>query len=142
MNPRDALPYLCGASYLRVPPKVKAQAEAGEMDRTRPSRIILSLRTKVQQTASGGRTKLHVLHVKRALKGVQLQPSAPELQEWQHRLGEKQSLNLAHRRQALQTLQALVTLVSPYEQVTERGSGFSGVLGQQEGRREQRGRSR
>jgi hypothetical protein len=29
-NPRKALPYLCGASYLRVSPKVKAQADAAE----------------------------------------------------------------------------------------------------------------
>lgn len=120
MNPRDALPYLCGASYLRVPPKVKAQADAGEMDRKRAARIILSRGTIVQQTASGGRTKLHVLHMKRARKAVKPQTSAPELQERQHRLGEKQSLNLAHRRQALQTLQALVTLVSPRAQSPER----------------------
>jgi len=53
MNPREAPPYLGGASYLRVPPKVKAETDAVETERTWPARITFSLRTKVQQTASG-----------------------------------------------------------------------------------------
>ena len=52
MNPRDALPYLAGASYLGVLPKVKAEAEAREANRTRSPRVPLSRRTKVQQTAT------------------------------------------------------------------------------------------
>ena len=37
----------------RVPAKVNAQVDAAETERTRPARITLSLRTIVQQTASG-----------------------------------------------------------------------------------------
>jgi hypothetical protein len=52
MNPREALPYLRGAVYLRVSPKVKAETDPMETNRTRPARIPLSWRTKVQQTTT------------------------------------------------------------------------------------------
>lgn len=52
MNPREALPYLGGAAYLRVSPKVKAESDPIETNRTRPARIPLSWRTKVQQTTT------------------------------------------------------------------------------------------
>ncbi len=51
-NSRKALPYLGGASDLRVPSKVKAEADAVEIDRTQRSGITLSQETKVLQTAS------------------------------------------------------------------------------------------
>src|SRR5271155_5139508 len=95
-NPREAPPYLFRASYLRVPPKVKAQADAVEIDRMRAARIILSRRARVLRTAPGRRTKLPGLHVKRTCKAIKPQTSAPELHERQARLREKQSLNLAH----------------------------------------------
>lgn len=44
---REAPPYLCRASYLRVPPEVKAQAKSVETDRTRLTGIILARGTKV-----------------------------------------------------------------------------------------------
>jgi len=52
MNLREALPYLGGASYLGVLPKVNAETDAIETNRTRPARIPLSRRAKVQQTAT------------------------------------------------------------------------------------------
>jgi hypothetical protein len=87
-NPRQTPPCLSRAFRTRVPAKVKAHAEAGEVHRTR------------------------VLNVKRVLKGVNLQPSAPELDERKARLCEKQSLNLFHLGQ---TLQAVVTFISSRE---------------------------
>ena len=43
---------LGGAAYLRVSPKVKAETDPTETNRTRPARIPLSWRTKVQQTTT------------------------------------------------------------------------------------------
>ena len=76
---------------------------------------------------------LQALKVKRVLKGVQLQPSAPELGERQARLRENQSLNLFSRRKALK---ALVTLVRPREQGTKvgiRGPGTAEKRGSTKG---------
>src|ERR1700692_456568 len=42
-HPRQTPPYPGGASHLCVPAKVKAQADAVEIDRTRPAGITLSL---------------------------------------------------------------------------------------------------
>jgi hypothetical protein len=126
-KPRHTPPYLGRASCPCVPAKVKTQAEAGEMDRTRPAQITLPRWTKALPTAIFQRTKLHVLNVKRALKRLQLQPSAPELDERQTGPRENQSLNLFHRRKALQ-----VTLVSSREQQTEMSRGFLGALRPQE----------
>ena len=52
-NLRETPPYLRGASDVRVLPEVKAQADAVEIDRSRPAGIILALRTKVLQTTGG-----------------------------------------------------------------------------------------
>jgi hypothetical protein len=38
MNPREALPYLRGASRLRVSPKMKAEADTIETDQAPPAR--------------------------------------------------------------------------------------------------------
>src|ERR1700720_3164309 len=108
------------------------------MDRTQPAGIILSRQTRGPHTIAG-RAKLPVLNVKRALKGVQLQTSAPELDERQARLRENQSPNLLHWRKMVQ---AVVTRVSCGERETKMGIGFFGALGQQQGNGRQSGRYR
>ena len=50
-NPRQTLPCLRRASHSRVATKVKAQAEAGETERTRHARITLRRTTKVLHAA-------------------------------------------------------------------------------------------
>src|SRR5258708_40349803 len=105
------------------------------MERTRPAGVTLSWDKRAAHTANADKTKLHALNVKRALKGVQLQPSAPESEERQARLREDQSLDLVHWRKMIQ---AVVTLVRSREQETEMGIGFCGVLEQQEGSNRQR----
>src|SRR6185437_4727588 len=52
-NSRDAPPYLRGTSDLRVSSKVKGQAEAVEIDRTRPAAITLARGTKVPRAPRG-----------------------------------------------------------------------------------------
>ena len=52
-NPRQTPPYLGRASRPRVPAKVKAQADAIEIDRMWPAGITFSPGTKVLQTARG-----------------------------------------------------------------------------------------
>jgi hypothetical protein len=52
-KPSEGLPDLGGASYLCVPPKVKAHGDAAETDRMRAAWISLSGGTIVEQTASG-----------------------------------------------------------------------------------------
>src|ERR1700730_13121959 len=107
------------------------------MERTRPGGITLSRDKRAPHTAIADKAKLHALNVKRALKGVQLQPSAPESEEGQARLRENQSLNLVHWRKMVQ---AIVALVSSREQETEMGIGLCEVAGQQEGSSRQRDR--
>ena len=89
------------------------------MDRTRPAWIILPREIRAAHTAIAERTELHVLKVKGALKGIQLEPSAPEFDEHHARLGESQSLNPVHLRKMLQ---AVVMLVNSRERETEMGS--------------------
>lgn len=71
------------------------------MDRTPPAGIILSREIRAPYTVISERAKLHALKVKRALKGIQLEPSAPELSERQARLGESQRLDLVQLRKML-----------------------------------------
>jgi len=88
------------------------------MDRTPPAGITLSREIRAPHTVIPERAKLHALKVKRALKGIQLEPSAPELSERHARLRENQRLNLIHLREMLQVI---VTLVSSREQEIEMG---------------------
>lgn len=82
------------------------------------------------QTANSVRSKLHVLHVKPTCKAADAQASAPELEQGQIRLCEKQRLNSLDPRKVPQ---ALVTLVGSHEQITEMASGFSSIFGRHEG---------
>lgn len=110
-----------------VAAKVKAQAEAGEMDRTQPARITLCQETRAAHTE---RAELRVLDVKGALKGVQLQASTPQADERQARLRENQSADVVHWRKMFE---AVVPGVRSRGQETQVGIGFSGLLGEQEG---------
>ena len=71
------------------------------MNRTRPAGITLCREKRAPHSTNAGKAKLPVLNVKRALKGVQLQSSAPELDERQARLRENHSPNLVHWRKML-----------------------------------------
>jgi len=133
-NPRHMPPHLTRPSSSRSPAKLKAQAQAGELARTRTTRITLSLGTD-----QAYRTRLHILNMKRALKGVQLQSSAPKLDQRQARLREKKCLKLFQLRKAFQ---AVVTFVSSRGQQTETRWGFSGVQVQHWGSGQQRNRYR
>ncbi len=126
-KPRHTPPYPGRASCPRAPAKVKIQAEAR---RTRIAWMGSSWGMKALGTEIAERTNHHVLKVKRVLKGGQSQPSAPNLDEWQTRLREEQSLDLFHRGKGLQ---AIDTIRSSCERAIEMGRRFSGVRGQQEG---------
>jgi len=104
------------------------------MNRTQSAGITLARQPRGVHTA-----KLPVLNAKRALKGVQLQASAPELEERQARLRENQSSNLVQRRKMVQ---AVVALINTRERDTEMGIGFFEALGQEEGKGRQSGRCR
>src|ERR1700757_3459374 len=99
------------------------------MNRTRPAGISLSREQRGPNRTNAGKAKLPVLNVKRALKGVQLQASAPELDDRQAGLRENHSPNLVHWRKMLQ---AVVARVSSRELATEMGIGFRWVLEQQD----------
>jgi hypothetical protein len=87
-----------------------------------------------RRTAIVVRAKLQVLKVKRALKGVQLEPAASELDKRQARLREGQGLSLVDWRKVFET----VTMVaSPREHESEMEMG---ALGQQEGSARRSGR--
>ena len=101
------------------------------MERAWPAGITLSGETRAAHTAIIERTKIRTRDASRALKSVQMQPSAPELNERQARARESQGLNLVQGRKMLQVI---VALVSSREHDTEMGSGSSVVLGQQERR--------
>ena len=122
-----------------VAAKVKAEAEAGEMDRTQPARITLCQETRAAHTTNAESAELRVLEVKRALKGVQLQTSTPQADERQARLGENQSADVVHGRKMFE---AVVPGVSSRGQETQVGIGFSGLLGEQEGSGGQKARYR
>lgn len=118
-NPRQIPPQLARPSSSRSPAKLKAQADSGELARTRTSWIVLSRKTDQAHS-----TRLHVLNMKRALKGVQLQTSAPKLDQRHACLRELQSLNLFRLRE---TFQAVAYFVTSHEQETETRRGSSGV---------------
>ena len=119
-----------------VAAEVKAQAEAGEMDRMRPAWITLTRETRFPHTANAER---HVLQVKRALKGIQLQASTPQADERQAGLAENQSPDIVHWRKMFE---AVVPGVGPRGQETQMGIEFSGLLGEQEGSSGQEARYR
>src|ERR1700675_1447515 len=104
----------------RVPAKVKAQADAGGMDRTRPA----------------GK-KLEVLNAKGALKGAELHASAPGLRQRNARLREKHSPEL-FRREKLG--HALARFIWSREHLNKRGRRLCGILVRPEGSGQQRDR--
>jgi hypothetical protein len=105
-NSRHMPPQLTRALSPRAPPKLEAQAQPGQLARTRTDWIALSL-----ETDQAHKTRLHSLNMIRALKGVQLQTSAPKLDERQARLREKKSLKMFQLRKAFQ---AVIAFVSSY----------------------------
>src|SRR5579863_623657 len=119
-NPRQAPPCLDRVSRPRVPAKVKAQADAGGMDRTRTAR-----------------KELQVLNAKCALKGAELHPSAPGLRQRNARLREKHSPEL-FRGEKLR--HALARFIRSREHLNKRGRGLCGILVRPEGCGQQRGR--
>jgi hypothetical protein len=133
-NPRQMPPQLTRPSSSRSPAKLKAQADAGELARTRTSRIALSRGT---HHAHGAR--LHVLNMKCALKGVQLQTSTPKLDQRHARLREKQSLSLFGLRKPFQ---AMASFITTREQDTETRRRFSGIQVHHRGGAQQRDRYR
>lgn len=133
-NPCQIPPQLARPSSSRPPPKLKAQAQPRQLARTRTSRIALS-----RGTHQPHRTRLHVLNMKRALKGVQLQSSAPKLDQRQTRLRVKKSLKLLQLRKAFQ---AVVAFGSSPEHQTETRRRFSGVQVQHWGSAQKRDRHR
>lgn len=103
-NSRQMPPQFTRALSPRPPAKLKAQAQPGQLARTRTAWIALSL-----ETDQAHRTKLHILNMIRALKSVQLQTSAPKLDERQARLREKKSFKMFQLRKAFQAVVAFVS---------------------------------
>jgi hypothetical protein len=103
-NSRHMPPQFTRAFSSCAPPELKAQAQPGQLARTRTDWIALSL-----ETDQADRTRLHNLNMIRALKGVQLQTSAPKLDERQARLREKKSLKMFQLRKAFQAVVAFVS---------------------------------
>jgi hypothetical protein len=101
---RHMPPQLTRALSPGAPPKLKAQAQPGHLARTRTAWIALS-----RGTHQAHRTRLHILNMIRALKNVQLQTSAPKLDERQARLREKESLKMFQLRKAFQAVVAFVS---------------------------------
>ena len=87
--------------------------------------------------ARPARSKLHALNVERALKGVELQTSAAELEERKTRVGEKHGLEFVHRGKALYTLERLIR---SQEHVIELDRGCYGIPVHPEGSGQQRDR--
>jgi hypothetical protein len=133
-NSRHMPPQFTRALSSCAPAKLKAQAQPRQLARTRTAWIALSL-----ETDQAHRTRLHNLNMIRALKGVQLQTSAPKLDERQARLCEKKSPKMFQLREAFQ---AVVTLVSSRKLKTETRRGFSGVQVHHRGSGQQRRRDR
>jgi hypothetical protein len=127
-HPRHTPPQLDRMCCSLIPAEMKGQAKARETERTRPAGITLSGETQAPPIA--GDAKLHVLDVRRALKGVQLQASAPQSYQRKARLRENQSLDLVHWRQVFH---GVVMVVSPREQEIVVGIGFSCLLRLREG---------
>jgi hypothetical protein len=100
------------------------------MNGTRAAGIGLSREKRAPYRTNAGKTKLTVLKVKGALKGVQLEASAPELDEREAGLRENYSPDFVHWRKMFQ---AIVALVSSRELATEMRIEFCGVE-EQEGK--------
>ena len=79
-----------------VAAKAKAEAEPGEMNRTRAAGESLSGKKRVAHTTTANKAKLSVLNAQRALKGVELQATALELDYGQARLRKNHGLDLVH----------------------------------------------
>jgi hypothetical protein len=133
-NSRHMPPQFTRALSSCAPAKLKAQAQPGQLARTRAAWIALSPRT---HQAYG--TRLHILNMIRTLEGVQLQTSAPKLDERQTRLREKKSLKMFQLRKAFQ---AVVAFVSSRKLETESRWRFSGIQVHHWGSGQQRGRDR
>src|ERR1700746_336203 len=100
-NPGQPPPLPGRIFRLRVPPKVKAKVKAGEIARGWHAEITVSRELRPSHPAIVERIEQGVPYMKRALKDVQLQASATELNERQARPRETQSLNLVHWRKML-----------------------------------------
>jgi len=107
----------------RLPAKVKAQAEPREIDRSRLAGTDLPQETRALHTAIAN--KLHILNVKRALKGAQLNPTTPELHKRQAGLREKRSPEFFDWEKIFQ---GVLTPIGSREREAEIDSGFRGGL--------------
>lgn len=99
-DPRQSPPYLSGTCRLASSPKVKAEAQAVEVNRTWFAWIPLPRGMKVLETGATGRAQLHVLRVQFAGETVEVQSSVPKLNKGQSGLRDEQSLKLDHGRKS------------------------------------------
>ena len=113
-----ALLFSIGMLGIEQPHPVKAQADAGGMDRTR----------------TGGK-ELQGLNAQCALKGAELQASAPGLRERNARSREKHGPELIHREKLRH---ALARFIRSREHLKKRGRGLCGILVWPEGNGQQR----
>lgn len=68
--------------YSCIATKVKAKADAGDIDRTEAPRISLSPEKSALNTAIMQGMELHTFSLKGALQHTQLEPPAQELYQW------------------------------------------------------------